>query len=295
MANRGAVSAGHKSDSYTYAPAELHELPRDSAIGNRKAYTIMRSAHLRIRPGDRSPWPRRITAFLALWMLTASAIVLALAWCHPVKRAVVGMAWGLIFLWVGVGGLAQRRWANVLSRAVGRLPLPWGVKFVLGCTALACVEEAVTTLMTNCAPLFGVRVGQAYITASANYLDVILYHSVVVFVPMFVGWALLLKWWRFTPFAVFLLFGITGVLVETLTFGLQNLGGFALWIFVYGLMVWLPAHWAPEDRPARNPAWWSYPLAVAFPLLMVPLDLVLAPWLWLTPRHPPVHFAPIPN
>lgn len=248
-----------------------------------------------IRSAGASSWPRRVTAFLAAWMLTASGIVLALVWSHPVKRAVVGMAWGLIVLWVGGGGLAQRRWANMLSRAVRRLPLPWGIKFVFGCTALACVEEAVTTLMTNLAPLFGVRVGEAYITASANYFDVILYHSVVVFVPMFVGWALLLWWWRFTPFAVFLLFGITGVLAETLTFGLQNLGGFALWIFVYGLMVWLPAHWAPEDRPARNPAWWSYPLAVVLPLMMVPLDFVLAPWLWLTPKHPPVHFAPIRN
>ncbi|MGC8834525.1 MAG: hypothetical protein ACP5R4_10780 [Armatimonadota bacterium] len=255
----------------------------------------MRKPLSQIESSTPSPWPRRVTGFLAVWMLVVSGSVLAAVWSDPIKRAVVGMAWGLILLWVGGCGLTMRRWADPLNRAVSRVPLPWSLKFVLGCTILACTEEAVTTLMTNCAPLFGVRIGQAYITASASYLDVILYHSVVVFVPMFIGWALLLRWWRFSPFAVFLLFGTTGLLAETMSFGPQNLGNFAMWIFVYGLMVWLPAHWAPNDRPARKPAWWTYPLAVVFPMLMLPLNFVLAPWLWLTPKHPPIHFAPIPN
>ncbi|MHB1309433.1 MAG: hypothetical protein ACYC23_20365, partial [Limisphaerales bacterium] len=120
-----------------------------------------------------------------------------------------------------------------------------------------------------------------------------LYHSVVMFVPLFIGWAVILRWWRFSPFAVFVLFGLTGLLAETLAFGPQNLASFALWIFVYGLMVWLPAHWVPEDRPARVPRWWAYPLAVVLPFCFVPLVLVLAPWLWLTPKHPPIHFPPI--
>ena len=235
---------------------------------------------------------RRVVAFLAIWMVVVSGLVLGLVWSNPVQRAVVGMAWGLILLWIGGCGLAMWRWADGLNRAAARLPLGWGLKFVLGCTALACVEEAITTLMTNSAPVFGVQVGQAYITASANYLDVIGYHSVVVFVPMFVAWALLLRWWRFTPFAVFLLFGVTGLLAETLSFGLQNLGNFAQWIFVYGLMVWLPAHWVPDHRPARAPGWWAYVLAVVCPPLLIPLDLVLAPWLWLTPKHPTIHFPP---
>ncbi|MGQ9699047.1 MAG: hypothetical protein ACUVRO_13775 [Armatimonadota bacterium] len=236
-----------------------------------------------------------MVTFLAIWMLGVGGVVLVLVWANPVKRAVVGMAWGLILLWVGACGLAMRRWADRINSTVCRIPLPWALKFVLGCTALACVEEAIATTMTNCAPLFGVKVGRAYITASASYLDVIMYHSVVVFVPMFVGWALLLRWRRFSPFAVFLLFGTTGLLAETLTFGLQNLGNFAMWILVYGLMVWLPAHWAPEDHPARDPAWWDYPLAVVFPLLLIPLALALTPWLWPTLKHPPIHFPPIPN
>lgn len=237
--------------------------------------------------------PRILVVSLAVWMLAVSALLLALNWKQPAHRAVIGMAWGLIVLWIGGCGLVMWRWREVWCRLAARVRLPWQVKFVLGCTTLALTEEAVTTLMTNCAPLFGIQSGQAYITASANYFDVVFYHSVVVFVPMFIGWAVLLHWWRFTPFAVFLLFGFVGLIAESISFGLHNLGNFAFWIFVYGLMVWLPAHWVPAERSARTPRWWAYPIAVGFPFLFLPLMGILAPWLWLTPKHPNIHFPPI--
>lgn len=237
--------------------------------------------------------PLILVMCLAAWTAGGSGLVLAATWGNPIHRAVLGMAWGLILLWVAGCGLAMWRWRDLWRRLAARIRLPWGLKFVLGCTTLALVEEAVTTLMTNCAPLFGVQVGQAYITASADYLDVVLYHSVVVFVPMFVGWWVMLRRWRFSPFSVFILFGLTGLLAETITFGPQNLGNFAFWIFVYGLMVWLPAYCVPADRPARPPRWWAYPLAVILPFLFLPLMAILSPWLWLTPKHPPVHFPPI--
>lgn len=226
-------------------------------------------------------------------MLAVSGLVLVATWQRAEHRAVIGMAWGLILLWIGGCGVAMWYWRELLCRLAAQVRLPWQVKFVVGCTALALTEEAITTLMTNCAPLFGVQVGEAYITASANYFDVVLYHSVVVFVPMFIGWAVLLHWWRFSPFAVFLLFGVVGLLAETISFGLQNLGNFAFWIFVYGLMVWLPAHWAPPERSARPPRWWAYPIALVVPFLFLPLMGILAPWLWLTPKHPSIHFPPI--
>lgn len=226
---------------------------------------------------------RILVVSLAVWMLAVSTILLALNWKHPAHRAVIGMACGLIVLWVGGCGLVMWRWREVWCRLAACVRLPWQLKFVLGCT----------TLMTNCAPLFGVQRGQAYITASANYFDVVLYHSVVVFVPMFIGWAVLLHWWRFSPFAVFLLFGFVGLIAETISFGPHNLGNFSFWIFVYGLMVWLPAQWAPAERSARTPRWWAYPIAVIVPFLFLPLMGILAPWLWLTPKHPTIHFPPI--
>lgn len=236
---------------------------------------------------------RILVLCLAGWMVLVSGLVLVVSWTNPVQRAVLGMAWGLILLWIGGCGLAMWRWRDLWCRLAARVRMPWGLKFVLGCTMLALTEEAITTLMTNCAPLFGVQVGQAYITASANYFDVVLYHSVVVFVPMFIGWAVMLWLWRFPPFAVFILFGLTGLLAETISFGPQNLGNFAFWIFVYGLMVWLPAYCLPAERPARPPRWWAYPLAAVIPFLFLPLAALLAPWLWLTPKHPSIHFPPI--
>lgn len=70
----------------------------------------------------------------------------------------------------------------------------WQVKFILlGIIAMTLLEEAITTFMTNLAPFFGVKVGEAYITACTNYLDVVLLHSVIVFVPWFIAWAWILK------------------------------------------------------------------------------------------------------
>lgn len=250
-------------------------------------------------PGTR-PWRRTLVALLAAWLLVVSGFALVASWGHPRQRAVIGMAWGLILLWVGAGGWAMRRWEAALARMGRSAPGPWPVKFYLGCVLGALAEEAVTTGMTNCAPLFGVRRGEAYITASANYLDVVLHHSVVVFLPMFLGWILLLRWWRFTPFAVFLLWGLTGTLLEFAYSGWRGVPNVGFWVFVYGLMVWIPAHWVPEDRPARRPPIWAYPWAVLFPPLLLPLDFILAPWLWLepmlrhAPHHPDVHFPPLP-
>ncbi len=237
--------------------------------------------------------PRIFVVFLASWMVVVTGLVLAVSWKNHPQRAVLLMAWGLILLWIAGCGLAMFHWRDFWCRLSNKVRLPWGVKFVLGCTFLACLEESITTLMTNCAPLFGVKIGQAYITASANYFDVILYHSVVVFVPFFVGWAVMLRYWKFSPFAVFVLFGITGLFCETISFGLQNLGSFGFWMLVYGLMIWLPAHWAPVDRPAREPRWWAYPLAVFIPYLFMPLMPVLAPWILFTAKHPSIHFPPI--
>jgi len=82
-------------------------------------------------------------------MVIVSGLVLAVSWGNPVQRAVLGMAWGLIVLWIGGCGLTMWHWRDLWRGLAARVPLPWGLKFVLGCTLLALVEEAITTLMTN--------------------------------------------------------------------------------------------------------------------------------------------------
>ena len=137
--------------------------------------------------------------------------------------------------------------------------------------------------------MFGVPVGQAYITASANYLDVILGHSVIVFVPMFAAWAWLLSRYDFRPAEVFLLFGLTGTLAETGTFGTQNLAMAGFWVWVYGLMVWLPAYALPGKPALPRPRPWHYLLALILPIACaIPVALIV---MRLHPMS--VHFPPI--
>lgn len=228
---------------------------------------------------------------LALWLIAITSLVLASVWGNPVMRAVLGMGIGLIVLWIFLGGTLMILLRDPVRRLVRRIPIQWQVKFVLFATLMALIEEAVTTTMTNLAPLFGVKVGEAYITASANYLDVVLRHSVIVFVPMFVAWAVLLRWWDISPFWVFVLFGLTGLMAEAGTFGAQHLSEFALWIFVYGLMVYLPAYTLPAERGARPARWYHAIPALLLPFVFaIPVAVLIG---LLDPAHPSIHFPPI--
>lgn len=229
---------------------------------------------------------------LASWLLLSTAFVTIALWQSAVGRAVLGMGWGLIILWIFVGGGLMHRFRDSIRYRVSAIRLDWRIKFVWFATLLALVEEAITTTMTNLAPLFGVKPGEAYITASANYLDVVALHSVVVFVPMFVGWAVLLWRYHFSPFSVFVLFGLTGTLAE-MSFGPQQALQFGMWIFVYGLMVYLPAYCVPADRNARAPRWWHYPMAVVVPFIFIPLVPLPLIKMLLFPNHPDIHFPPI--
>ena len=194
-------------------------------------------------------------------------LVFNLAVGDPVSRAVVEMGWGLIVLWVIVCGSLMLRFRDRIRIFVLRIKMSWKIKFVLFCTILAMIEEAITTTMTNMAPVFGVKVGEAYITASTNYLDVIALHSVVVFIPMFIGWAFLLSRYDFSPNAVFILFGILGATSEASFSGPSQLLGIGYWMFIYGLMVYLPAYTLPKDRNAKTPKFRHYALAIILPLL----------------------------
>jgi hypothetical protein len=228
--------------------------------------------------------PRRVITAIAVYAccvmgLIAFVVLASEAPAH--EKAVIKMALGLIAVWCVLGGTLMRRFREPIAAAVRRVPLPWGLKFVLFCTALALLEEAVTVTMTNLAPVFGAEAGEAFITASANYLHTVLFHSVIMFIPMFAAWAVLLRFYDFSPGAVFLLFGLTGSLAEMSMQATNILGGF--WFFVYGLMVYLPARSLPpaEVRGARRPKPWHYPLAVFLPLLSPIVLLPLWPLLQL--------------
>ncbi len=208
----------------------------------------------------------------------------------PTEKATIKMALGLILIWILLLGGLMLRFRDPIRRLVQQIPLPWGGKFCLFCTGLALAEEVVTVSMTNLAPLFGVKVGEAFITASANYLHTVLFHSVIVFLPMFLVWTVLLRFFAFPPSHVFLLFGLTGSLAEMSINPTNALAG--IWFFVYGLMVFLPAYSLPEERGARTPPWWAYSLAAFSPLLAPILLLPLTPLLnALWQRMDPVFFV----
>jgi len=210
-----------------------------------------------------------LIAVIGAWLFlsTSAVAAIALLGAPPNTRAVMLMGSGLVLLWVVLGGSFQFLFRNPLRAFVRSIRIDGRVKFVVLAAILALAEEAVTTTMTNLAPLFGVPYGSAYITASGNYFDVVCLHSVVVFIPMFVGWAFLLQRYDFSPNAVFLLFGLTGLTAEISLGGLQAIAQFGLWIFVYGLMVYLPAYTLPADRGAKKPSGWMYIAAVFVPVL----------------------------
>ncbi len=130
------------------------------------------------------------------WTLFSSLAVALLNWKQPVKHAVTFMGLGLVVLWIVICGSLMVHFRDPIVEFVSSIKLKWQVRFVLFCTLLAMIEEAITTLMTNTAPLYGLRVGQAYITAGSNYIDVILLHGVSLFISFFVGWAVILTRYR---------------------------------------------------------------------------------------------------
>ena len=173
--------------------------------------------------------------------------------------AVMLMGAALALLWNVLGGATMFLAGHRLRSLAGKFPCNPGTTFVLFSTTLALLEEAVTTTLTNLVPVFGHP--QAFITASRNYLEVVLWHSVIVIAPMFLVWAWLLARFKFSPSAVFLLFGINGVLAEWLTGGPALLMA-PFWIFVYGLMIFLPAYSFPGNNNAHSPRWFHYPFAI---------------------------------
>lgn len=230
--------------------------------------------------------------FLGLWLFLWNTFLIIASLGDARSLAIVKMSWGLALLWVCIcGGLMYKKRRSIRT-LVQKIPFPWQVTFVLFATALALIEEVITVSLTNLAPLFGAKVGDAYITATTNYLDLVIFHSVIVFIPFFIAWAVLLSKYDFKPFAVFVLFGITGIFAEVSFGGPVQLLGFAQWIFVYGLMIYLPAYCLPMRANLGPVRFYHHLLAVpatfliALPFLL-PTVFIISSVL----GHPSIHFV----
>lgn len=220
-----------------------------------------------------------VGVYSILLVVILNLIVLTSGKLH--EKAIFMMADGLILLWIIVGGSLTPFLKKRLVPRLAAIPIDWRLRFVILSTIMALIEEVITTSMTNLAPVFGTTPEEAHITASTNYFTVVCFHSVVVIAPMFVAWAWMLSRWNFSPLKVLLLFGLTGSLAEASLNWTSLIGGF--WVFVYGLMVYLPACTVPVDRGARPLRWWHYPMAVFLPFLavvpVVPVVLLVRRWL----------------
>lgn len=160
--------------------------------------------------------------FLGAWLLFSTFVITLLFLENSLGRAAIGMTWEVIIFWIVICGGLMYRFREPIRNAVLKIQLPWQLKFVLFVTLLALLEEAITTAMTNLAPIFSVKIGEAYITASTNFFDVVFFHSVIVFLGPFIFWALALKRYDFSPFATFLIFGVSGVFAEVSFGGSQH-------------------------------------------------------------------------
>ncbi len=176
------------------------------------------------------------------------------------EGAVMLMAIALALIWNVIGGTVMFLVRNPARELVAKSRLGRSATFILFATLLALLEEGVTTTLTNLASVFGNA--QAFITASRNYLEVVVWHSVIVIAPMFFVWSRLLAKFRFRPACVFLLFGVNGVLAEFLTGGGPAFLMAPFWIFIYGLMIFLPAYSYSTSVETPEPSWYHYPIAI---------------------------------
>lgn len=245
-----------------------------------------------------SEYARPSTSRLLRGLVTAAAVITFVQVCgvgafvlvgakSQVMRAVVSMMLCVVAVWTVIGGTLGLRYRDRIRSWVLALPGTWQVKFVIFATTMALLEEVCTVTMTNCAPLFGLKIGQAYITASANYLDVVLGHSVIVFIPQYIAWAWLLTKYDLSPTAVFLVYGVQGILGEAMFGGPSHLVE-VFWIFIYGLMVYLPAYCIPVHRGARKPDVGIIPYLI---VLLISPGPVAAAVMYLHPVK--IHFPPI--
>ena len=126
--------------------------------------------------------------------------------------AMIKITIGLILVWCVLGGLVMYRLRDSFVAWASSIPIGVRTWCILLCIAFAVLEEAVTTGLTKMAPLLGGVTDAALITASENYLEVVLKRSVIASVPMFLD--CLLSRHDFRPVEVTLLYGLNRTLAD---------------------------------------------------------------------------------
>ncbi len=222
---------------------------------------------------------RKIIIFYVIWLIISQTLlwIFILETGERKDIALLSMSLGLIVLWIFIGGSIMRLIREPLRLKMQRKPDKRVLRFFLFAILLACLEEVITTGMTNTAPLWGFSPYKVFITGSPNYFEVIFVHSVIVFLPSFLVWAVLLEKYTFHPNWVLILYGFTGLIFEGIAFGFQYiLFSFSFWGLVYGLIVYLPAYCVPKSRQRKKPTILIYLLAIILPVLVtIPMALVV--------------------
>ncbi|MDF1499615.1 MAG: hypothetical protein P1P76_04005 [Anaerolineales bacterium] len=229
---------------------------------------------------SREHTPRRILKVLAVYGVLVAALVgfLNPENPDPDAGAIVYMGLSLIAIWCVLGGAIMYTNRARFVRWARSLEIVWKVRFVLLSIGFALIEEAVTTSLTNLAPHFGAVSAAARITVSTNYF-VTMSNSVLAFIPWFICWAWMLGRYDFKPLEVMLLFGLTGLFAESTLDSIVNpedLAGIGMWVYIYGLIVYLPALTVPQSRDVKPVRWYHIPVAVFLPMVFIfPLGIYL--------------------
>ena len=219
---------------------------------------------------------KRLTQWAFGYLIVFSLVALT---SGPVERSAIVMQWGIFLSWVYiVAPLLGRVGLPRFKQSLSKFTLGPKRLFFIFATLFALTEEALAVLWNNVTPSFFGQTAGPVLTASTNYFEVILLHSVVVFLPLFLVWAYLLAHGRYSPREAYLYFGITGILAEYI-FNPSILallaGGF--WILIYGSMVYYPARFVFGKEEGRFHVTWRRALVAVFlPLLVsVPLAIII--------------------
>lgn len=235
-----------------------------------------------------------LRVFVIFWIAAPLVVVVTLSFVSKsiaaVDKAQIWMMASALLCWCTFSLILFAVCARfgLFSQPVPKQPVLRCTLFVGLATVLALIEEVCTQFMTEHAQLFGVRLGDAYITPSLDYWDTVMHHSVIVFVPMFAMCALLTEKWWFSPREIFYLIGLTGLTAEMTMNPASLFMGF--WLLIYGFMVLIPSMWLYRGTgELAKRRWWHYPLTITLMLLSGAIGSLLLHGVF--PQHPDNHFA----